>query len=99
METSTVSSARSSNGSAGTGKDRVGVFPRLQEETGVPDIEALKQIAKELRVDIIQLLVEAGSGHPGGSLSEIDMLVALYFGGEMSHRPNEPEWADRDRFV
>jgi transketolase len=65
----------------------------------VPDTEALKQIAKELRVDIIQLLVEAGSGHPGGSLSEIDMLVALYFGGALNYRANEPEWSDRDRFV
>jgi len=69
------------------------------EETGVPDTEELKQVAKELRVDIIQLLVEAGSGHPGGSLSEIDMLVALYFGGSLSYKPNDPEWSDRDRFV
>lgn len=65
----------------------------------MPEIESLQQIAKELRVDIIQTLVEAGSGHPGGSLSEIDMLVALYFGGEMSYRAAEPAWADRDRFV
>ncbi|MGZ4240198.1 MAG: transketolase [Actinomycetota bacterium] len=63
------------------------------------DIGSLKQISKELRVQIIETLVEAGSGHPGGSLSEIDMLVCLYFGGILNYRPDEPEWPDRDRFV
>jgi transketolase len=66
---------------------------------GAPDVETLKQIAKELRVEIIRMLLEAGSGHPGGSLSEIDMLVALYFGGSLKHRPSEPDWPERDRFV
>jgi transketolase len=63
------------------------------------DIATLKQISKELRVDIIRTLVEAGSGHPGGSLSEIDMLVTLYFGGVLRYRAAEPTWPDRDRFV
>lgn len=62
------------------------------------EISDLKAIAKELRVDIIRMLVEAGSGHPGGSLSCIDMLVALFF-HKMRHRPHEPTWPDRDRFV
>lgn len=64
-----------------------------------PDVASLKQISKELRIQIIETLVEAGSGHPGGSLSEIDMLVCLYFGGILSYRPDEPEWPDRDRFI
>ena len=63
------------------------------------DVGSLKQISKELRVQIINTLLEAGSGHPGGSLSEIDMLVCLYFGGTLDHRPDEPDWADRDRFI
>lgn len=62
-----------------------------------PDELAL--VAKELRVDIIRMLVEAGSGHPGGSLSEIDILTCLYLGGVLRYRPDEPGWPDRDRFV
>jgi len=63
------------------------------------DIGSLKELSKELRVKIIETLVEAGSGHPGGSLSEIDMLVCLYFGGILSYRPDDPQWPDRDRFI
>ena len=63
------------------------------------DIGSLKELSKELRVQIIETLVEAGSGHPGGSLSEIDMLVCLYFGGILDYRADDPEWTDRDRFI
>ncbi len=42
-------------------------------------IEELNSIAKELRRDILIMLARAGAGHPGGSLSEIDLLTALYF--------------------
>ena len=62
------------------------------------DIDNLRAIAKELRMDIIRMLVEAGSGHPGGSLSCIDMLVTLFF-HKMRHKPDDPTWADRDRFI
>ena len=62
------------------------------------DILELKQKAKELIKIIIEVVYKAQSGHPGGSLSEIDMLVALY-----SHKlkidPKNPKWEDRDRFV
>lgn len=61
-------------------------------------IEELKETAKELRVDVIRMLVEAGSGHPGGSLSCTDILTTLYF-HKMRHRPEDPLWPDRDRFV
>ena len=63
------------------------------------DVDELKELSKELRVDIIQMLVEAGSGHPGGSLSAIDALAALYFGGILRYRADDPHWPDRDRFV
>jgi len=62
------------------------------------DSKELKAIAKDLRVDIIRMLVEAGSGHPGGSLSCIDLLTTLFF-HKMRHRPQEPFWEDRDRLV
>lgn len=60
--------------------------------------EELKALSRELRVDIIRMLVEAGSGHPGGSLSCIDLLTTLFF-HKMRHRPKEPQWEDRDRLV
>ncbi len=41
----------------------------------------------------------AGSGHPGGSLSAADIVTALYFGGVLNHRPGDPSWPERDRFV
>lgn len=63
------------------------------------DVPELIELSKELRVDIIRMLVEAGSGHPGGSLSAIDALACLYFGGILHYRPTEPAWPDRDRFV
>ena len=63
------------------------------------DAGELAELCKELRVDIIQMLVEAGSGHPGGSLSAIDALACLYFGGIMRYRADDPHWPDRDRFV
>lgn len=63
------------------------------------DVESLKRVSQEMRVDIIRALVEAGSGHPGGSLSEIDLLVCLYFGGILNYRSDQPNWSERDRFV
>ena len=62
------------------------------------EVKRLKDIAKELRVWIIRMLAEAGSGHPGGSLSAIDILTVLYF-HSLRHRPLEPDWAVRDRFI
>lgn len=44
------------------------------------------------------MVAEAGSGHPGGSLSSADIVAALYF-GVMNHKPEEPEWPGRDRFI
>ncbi len=65
----------------------------------VATVDELKEISRDLRVDIIQMLVEAGSGHPGGSLSAIDALTCLYFGGILRYKPDDPHWPDRDRFV
>lgn len=62
------------------------------------DISLLKQKSQELRVHIIEMLAEAKSGHPGGSLSMTEIVASLYF-SEMKHDPKNPTWADRDRFV
>lgn len=63
------------------------------------DIQNLEQRAKEMRIDIVKMIAEAGSGHPGGSLSCIDILTALYFGGVMNHDPKDPQDPKRDRFI
>lgn len=61
-------------------------------------IERLTGIARDLRILDIEMITEAGSGHPGGTLSAADMIAALYF-HKLRLRPEEPTWPDRDRFV
>jgi len=63
-----------------------------------PDLAKLESIAREGRVQIIRMLTHAGSGHPGGSLSVIDILTTLFF-DRMRYDPKQPRWEDRDRFV
>ena len=58
----------------------------------------LERIATEARIDIIQMIERAQSGHPGGSFSVIDLIVALFF-TEMKWDPKNPAWEDRDRFI
>jgi transketolase len=61
-------------------------------------VERLTGIARDLRILDIEMITEAGSGHPGGTLSAADMIAALYF-HKLRLRPQEPAWPDRDRFV
>lgn len=58
-----------------------------------------KQKANAMRKDIIEMIHEAGSGHPGGSLSCTDILAALYFGDIMTYDPAHPASDARDRFI
>ncbi len=75
-------------------------------------IESLEKKAKTIRMHVIRMIYDAGSGHPGGSLSAVDILATLYFhkfldktikdGGRepiMNHDPENPKWEDRDRFI
>lgn len=62
------------------------------------NINRLKEIANECRIDIIKMLELAASGHPGGSLSAIDIITTLFF-HEMRMDPGNPNWEDRDRFI
>ncbi|HZB04092.1 MAG TPA: transketolase [Actinomycetota bacterium] len=61
-------------------------------------VDRLTDIARDLRVMDIRMITEAGSGHPGGTLSAADMIAALFF-HKLRLRPEEPEWPNRDRFV
>jgi transketolase len=60
--------------------------------------EQLTERARQLRINILEMLCEAGSGHPGGSLSSIDIMTVLY-SNVMKHDPKNPKWRDRDRFI
>lgn len=67
------------------------------EQAQIP-VGMLLQKAVKIRTDILEMVAEAKSGHPGGSLSAVEILVALYF-HTMRHDPKRPQWPDRDRFV
>src|ERR1700722_19162845 len=62
------------------------------------EVVRLQEIARNTRKLILGTLAEAGSGHPGGSLSAVELLVTLYF-YKMKHDPKHPKWPDRDRFI
>jgi len=64
----------------------------------IESIDELKKLANSLRIDIVKMIGAAGSGHPGGSLSEVELLAALYF-RVMRHDPAQPQWEGRDRFI
>ena len=58
----------------------------------------LNALCKKFRIDVLTVLHEKQTGHPGGSLSVCEILTTLYF-KEMNVRPDEPQWAERDRLV
>ena len=55
-------------------------------------------MARKCRIDIVEMVHKAGAGHPGGSLSAIDLIVGLYGTGFRFEKDN-PDWQDRDRFI
>ena len=63
------------------------------------ELNALGERARRIRRHIVEMLHQAASGHPGGSLSAVEIVTALYFGGILRYRPEDPEWAGRDRFI
>ena len=68
-------------------------------ENNRPSIDELESQARVLRRHIIEMTTAAGSGHPTSSLSATEVVTAIYFGGDLNHRPTEPDWAERDRFI
>jgi transketolase len=61
-------------------------------------VDRLTGIARDLRITDLQMIIEAGSGHPGGTLSAADLIAVLFF-HKLRLRPDQPDWPDRDRFV
>ena len=62
------------------------------------DADGLQKMADRIRMHVVEMTSEAGSGHPGGSLSSAELFAVLYF-SVMRHRPDDPEWSGRDKFV
>ena len=62
------------------------------------DHKGLNEIANVIRKDIVSMICKSKSGHPGGSLSAVEILTALYF-DQMNIDPTNPKMEDRDRFV
>src|SRR5262247_4298598 len=61
-------------------------------------LQELEATARRVRREIIEMIGAAKSGHPGGSLSAVEIVVELYF-NHMRVDPKNPTWADRDRFI
>ena len=62
------------------------------------NVEELQAIARTTRRQIIEMITAAKSGHPGGSLSAVEILVTLFF-DVMNHDPSNPHWPDRDHVI
>ena len=58
----------------------------------------MEALARRIRRHIVTMIGKAGSGHPGGSLSAVEIVSSLYF-RVLKHKPQDPQWADRDRFI
>ena len=63
------------------------------------DEGSLPDVARQLRIDIVKSTTAAASGHPSSSLSMVELLTTLYFGGVMRYDPTEPHDPERDRFI
>ena len=66
--------------------------------TQTKKLEELQAVARSVRRHIVQMIGEAKSGHPGGSLSAVEIVVTLYY-DVMRHDPANPAWPERDRFI
>ena len=62
------------------------------------DYKRFEELARKIRIDVIKEVFNAGSGHPGGSLSAADIVTALYF-REMNIDPEDPQMEDRDKLI
>ncbi len=71
----------------------------LETEIKGGEVESLQSIARELRLDILEMTTKAASGHPSSSFSSVEIVTALFFGGILHYKPQNPWWPGRDRFI
>jgi len=63
------------------------------------DLEKLKELARQLRLDVLDMTTQAASGHPSSCWSATEIVTALFFGGILRYRSDDPWWPVRDRFI
>ena len=63
------------------------------------ELPELIELARSLRLDILDSTTKAGSGHPSSSFSSVEICTALFFGGILNFDPKKPDWPERDRFI
>ncbi|MDR2036228.1 MAG: transketolase [Coriobacteriales bacterium] len=71
----------------------------METSKALTSTEELEAIANRMRCNIVRMTTAAGSGHPGGSLSAVEIITSLWFSGLMRYRASEPGWEERDRFI
>ncbi|MFW6063460.1 MAG: transketolase [Chloroflexota bacterium] len=72
---------------------------QISSQESIRSTAELRKTVWQLSRQILQMTTEAGSGHPSSSLSAIDVMVALYFGGILRYDATVPDWPHRDRFI
>jgi transketolase len=65
----------------------------------VLDVQVLNDLARDLRLEVLDITTQVASGHVSSSYSSVEILIALYFGGVLRYRSHEPHWLERDRFI
>ena len=78
--------------------DRLKANTRKSVEIKALSVPEMQTMAKKLRRHIVTMIGRAGSGHPGGSLSTVEILITLYF-KVLRYNPQDPQWQHRDRFI
>lgn len=63
------------------------------------EIKRLEKIAKQIRLEVLEMIYTAGSGHLGSSFSTLEVLIALYFGNLLKFDAKKPNWPKRDYFL
>lgn len=71
----------------------------LETEIIGENLESLQSIARDLRLDILEMTTRAASGHPSSSFSSVEIVTALFFGGILQYKEQNPWWPARDRFI
>jgi transketolase len=71
----------------------------IDETIQTLDLDGLKTTDRELRLDVLEMTRLAGSGHPSSSFSAVEIVTALYFGGILRYKADDPWWPERDRFI
>lgn len=61
--------------------------------------EELKKLAHETRTEVLEMCIHAGTGHVTSSMSSVEILLSLYFGGLAQVNPQDPKWSGRDRVI